>query len=210
MSKMTQPSHRRTRRDVRVELVARSGLFGRDALLQVVPLRTRRGLSAALSLLVHPGSDPRTGTDACSATRATAPRGCWACADPGDGKRRRECRSRLRSRTVEPCLGRFAIQFRVVERSRFQTCCCPFAGSCARFRARGDDKIPGGRRFASDRKGLARAVPSSGLMTREPGSIAESPGLLRVVPDRVAGRRARRGSGFPASRRPARGSPRRT
>ncbi len=160
--------------------------------------------------VVHPGSDPRTGTDACSATRATAPRGCWACADPGDGKRRRECRSRLRSRTVEPCLGRFAIQFRVVERSRFQTCCCPFAGSCARFRARGDDKIPGGRRFASDRKGLARAVPSSGLMTREPGSIAESPGLLRVVPDRVAGRRARRGSGFPASRRPARGSPRRT
>src|SRR6266511_5985020 len=29
--------------------------------------------------VVHPGSDPRTETDACSATRATAPRGCWAC-----------------------------------------------------------------------------------------------------------------------------------
>ena len=40
-------------RDVRVELVARKALFGRDALLQLVPLRMRRGPSAALSLLVR-------------------------------------------------------------------------------------------------------------------------------------------------------------
>ena len=46
---MTQP-----RADVRVELVARRGLFGRDAaLLQLVLLRERGGFGAALSLLVR-------------------------------------------------------------------------------------------------------------------------------------------------------------
>ena len=64
-------------RDVRVELVARSGLFGRDALLQLVPLRTRRGLSAALSLLVRSSTAIRHGARSCSRRPKQVPRSYW-------------------------------------------------------------------------------------------------------------------------------------
>jgi hypothetical protein len=57
LSKMTQPSHRRTRGRPcgarRAEWVVQTR---RDALLRLVPVRTRRGLSAALSLLVRSDS----------------------------------------------------------------------------------------------------------------------------------------------------------
>jgi hypothetical protein len=55
--KVTQQSNRRTP-GRRVELVARSGLLGRDALplLQHGPLRERRRVSAALPLFVPSGS----------------------------------------------------------------------------------------------------------------------------------------------------------
>jgi hypothetical protein len=46
LSKMTQPSHRR-KRDVRVELVGRSGLFGRDARRSCNSCRRRRAVDSA-------------------------------------------------------------------------------------------------------------------------------------------------------------------
>src|SRR6266498_1744055 len=79
MSKMTQLSHRRTRGTSvcgarRTEWVVRTR---RDALPQLVPLRTRRGLSAALSLLVpssHVAKDA-DGYCSCRGSRRDVPIG---------------------------------------------------------------------------------------------------------------------------------------